>query len=168
LRARFRPEAGTDRDRLEAERDLNRLRRRDLRDRAVGLHGISEHGLTARGIVEIAVFVEREVAVTRVDLVARTIDVGQREEAVAVDGKVRVDAGGLQTALREVGVDRADLDAVADLLRVDAAQRRRRCRRVPLGLVQEVLERDILAFEADGAHVRDVVRNDVNLVLICR
>jgi hypothetical protein len=30
------------------------------------------------------------------------------------------------------------------------------------------LELDILAFEANGADVRDVVRNDVNLVLVCR
>jgi len=141
-------EAGTDGNRFQAERNLDRLRRRDLRDRAVRLNRIAQHGLAARRIVEIAALVKREVAVSRVRSAAAAVDVVEREEAVAVDGKVRVDAGGLQAALREVGIDRTDLDAVADLLCVDAAQRLSRSRRKSGVLIEKILERDILALIA--------------------
>jgi len=90
----------------------------------------------------------------------------QDEKAVAVHGEVRVHAGRAQTALRVVRVDRADLHAQARVLAVDAAAGLRRRAGEALRLVDEILEVDVLAFEAGRANVGDIVRDGVDLALI--
>ncbi len=170
LRADVLRGGGTGRDcrRLETERDLDRRRRRDLARVAVRADGEAHHREAARGIVEQPVLVERERAVAGVRRGSGSLRVVEHEEAVAVDGEVGVDPGRLQAALREVGVDRTDPNAVTDGLTVDAAigLGRRRCEGVVL--IEQVLERDVLAFVARRSGIGDVVRDDVDLLLVSR
>jgi hypothetical protein len=95
------------------------------------------------------------------------VALGDLEEAVALDGEVERVAGLLQVALQEE-LDRArdlgagaDLQAGGHLLVGDRGRARLAQRRV-----QERAEVDAVPLERRGVHVRDVVRDRVDLGLL--
>jgi hypothetical protein len=142
----------------ERQRDVADAVLEDAVDRGAALH---DEAVGRRD--EAAVGVELEVARARVEeLVALRDD----EERVALDREVGAEAGGLDVALREEGVDRRDLRAEADLHGIHAALVARRARGAGDELREAFLEGDAARLERDGVDVGDVVADDVEAQLV--
>ena len=121
------------------------------------------HEKTGAGQDVIAFGIELESAVTSIiSFVAALED----EEGVAAEGDVGIFAGGLSGAVGEDDVDRCDVDAETDLLRVGAAEGCGGFAGAGLRLAEHVGENGAGRFKACGIDVGDVVADRVHACLM--
>ena len=151
---------------LRADRDGQVADARGGIDNRLPVHEVRLPALNAHTVCRIdegSVFINSEGTVATEELL---VAVGEDEEAAPLNGKVALDPGGLQRALRVNGVDGRHLHAKPHLLGIHAADFLSRPCCTLAVLVDEVLEVYTILLEARGIHVRDVVTNDIHAGLV--